>query len=515
MSLGRRAGWLAALAAFAVPAPASAHATVVDTDPVDGSVLPAAPSTVAITFNEPIRLPADAALLYDAAGERLPATAVATGKRLTVDTPDTLAAGTVVLVWRAVSADGHPIAGSLTYSVGRPSESVVDPPLPPTTQSDGFGTSLLRGLQYLALLLTVGLFVFRRYLLPAHEVTSEASGHLLRVLRWSAVISVGAAVNLAVLGSSEAVVAAGLLVAGLAAMFALPSWGALAGAAVAVGSQAVSGHTRAAEPVLGSALTDVIHVAAGAVWLGGLVGLSVALPAMARREKLAAESLARFSTWAAVSLGILTAAGALLTWRIAGSWDNLWNSPWGAWLLVKVGVALLAAVLAAANRFVLLPKVGETAGHDASRRAAGLVRRVVVAEAGLLVVVLLLTGFLVGRSPEVGRTAAGGLTGVQTATLGDVRVLATLAPSSEGVNRLRVQVQDVTGEPIELAQAPTVAVKSDRLDLGERAMVSDDVGTLQTTVLLPEAGEWRVQVGIRIDEFSNPVATLRFAVAAN
>ena len=53
-----------------------------------------------------------------------------------------------------------------------------------------------------------------------------------------------------------------------------------------------------------------------------------------------------------------------------------------------------------------------------------------------------------------------------------------------------------------------------RADLGERTMVRDDVGTLQTTVILPAAGRWRVQVGIRVDEFTNPVGTLSFAVRA-
>jgi copper transport protein len=79
---------------------------------------------------------------------------------------------------------------------------------------------------------------------------------------------------------------------------------------------------------------------------------------------------------------------------------------------------------------------------------------------------------------------------------------------------LRIQVQDLAGEPLESAVPPTVSVRSDEFDLGQRTMVADDVGTLQTTVILPEPGQWRVQVGIRIDEFTNPVATLQFVVRA-
>lgn len=514
VSLGRRAGWLAALAVLCVPSSASAHAAVVDTNPVDGSVLDSPPRSVTVTFNESIRLPAEAARLYDAKGKRLAATATATGTRLSVDTPDRLADGTVVLVWRVVSADGHPIAGSLTYSVGRPSETVVDPPSAPSPQSAGTGWSLLRGLQYLALLLTVGLWAFRTFLLPEHDVTAAASARIQRGVRWTSAVSVATAVLLALAGPVESWLAVPVMGIGLAAMLTFRSPAAAGGAVVALASQALSGHTRAAEPVVGSALMDVLHVAAGAVWFGGIVGLIIALPAISRREKLAAETLTRFSTWAAVSLGVLTAAGVVLAWRIAGSWDNLWNSPWGALLLVKVGVVLVAAAVAAANRFVLVPRVGGAAGHDKSRRAAVLVRRAVSAEAGLLVAALVITGFLVDRSPDVGRTVAGGQTGVQAATVGDLRVLATLAPSTVGSNRLRIQVQDLAGEPLELTDALTVSVKSDEFDLGQRTMVGDDVGTVQATVILPEPGMWRVQVGIRVDEFTNPVATLRFAVRA-
>ena len=82
-SLGRRAGWLAALAVLCIPSSASAHAAVVDTNPVDGSVLDSAPRSVTVTFNESIRLPADAARLYDAKGKRLAASAKAAGGAVT------------------------------------------------------------------------------------------------------------------------------------------------------------------------------------------------------------------------------------------------------------------------------------------------------------------------------------------------------------------------------------------------------------------------------------------------
>ena len=43
-------------------------------------------------------------------------------------------------------------------------------------------------------------------------------------------------------------------------------------------------------------LTDALHLSAGAVWLGGLVGLAVVLPSLAGREREGALVLSRFST---------------------------------------------------------------------------------------------------------------------------------------------------------------------------------------------------------------------------
>ena len=44
------------------------------------------------------------------------------------------------------------------------------------------------------------------------------------------------------------------------------------GAALAIAAPSVIGHTRAYEPVPLLVVTDVLHLAAGAAWLGGLVG---------------------------------------------------------------------------------------------------------------------------------------------------------------------------------------------------------------------------------------------------
>ncbi|MEV5237558.1 FixH family protein [Streptomyces cinnamoneus] len=108
---------------------ASAHAALTSTDPADGSVVPAAPQRVELTFSEGVLLGADSVRVLDPRGER-----VDEGRPQHVDGRSESAAvtlrggigdGTYTVAWQAVSADSHPVAGAFTFSVGAPSKTVV------------------------------------------------------------------------------------------------------------------------------------------------------------------------------------------------------------------------------------------------------------------------------------------------------------------------------------------------------------------------------------------------------
>jgi copper transport protein len=286
---------------------------------------------------------------------------------------------------------------------------------------------------------------------------------------------------------------------------------------MAIASPSVVGHTRAYAPQLLVVATDVLHVAAGAVWLGGLVGLALSLPALAGRSRAAAETLVRFSGLAAGILTVLVATGSTLAWRIIGSWDDLFGTTYGRLLTVKVMIAALAGAIAAWNRFALLPRTVTAADRPERLEATNEIRRTVAAEASVLVAVLLVTGFLVNQSPrQAPPVITPSRTGVVTGQLGDhFRVLGTMSPRTVGTNTVTVQLQDHTGEPYEPVRPPTVRVRSGTVDLGDVALTPSDAGTYRAEVVLPTAGSWRVQVSLRIEEFENPVASLSFRVPAS
>jgi copper transport protein len=288
---------------------------------------------------------------------------------------------------------------------------------------------------------------------------------------------------------------------------------ATAAAALAVWSPALVGHTKAYEPVPLLVVTDALHLSAGAIWLGGLVGLALTLPAIRGRRRDTATVVSRFSTVAAGVLALLVASGTLTGWRILGSWDALFGTTYGRLLIVKVGIALLVVAIAAWNRYRLLPRVSTAVGHDEGLVAAGLVRRTVVAEACLLLAVLGVTGFLVNQPPREQPEAAAPRPGrVESVVVGDLRVLATLTPGKQGPNTVTVQIQDQAGDPVDAFAAPEVSLASDEVDLGVVPVTPVGAGTYAAEAVIPAPGVWRVQVSLKASEFDNPVVTLSFDV---
>ena len=89
---------------------ASAHATLVSTDPGDGSILALAPKSVHLRFNEAVT-PAVVRVI-DAAGQtRDDVTVSVADDTIIVTLPDNLPRGTQVVSYRVTSEDGHPVGG--------------------------------------------------------------------------------------------------------------------------------------------------------------------------------------------------------------------------------------------------------------------------------------------------------------------------------------------------------------------------------------------------------------------
>src|SRR5262245_22767742 len=113
---------IALFAALVSTSAAFAHASLVRAEPADGVVLAEAPAALRLTFNEPVT----PLVMRLVSPDGSVATVEATAENQTVTVkPGALKRGTHVLSWRVTSADGHPVGGSLTFSVGEASATPV------------------------------------------------------------------------------------------------------------------------------------------------------------------------------------------------------------------------------------------------------------------------------------------------------------------------------------------------------------------------------------------------------
>jgi putative copper resistance protein D len=155
--------------------------------------------------------------------------------------------------------------------------------------------------------------------------------------------------------------------------YAPPRWLALASALGMIATIAWTGHAGSG---IGNAglihlAADVLHLIATAAWPGGLVSLALLLATARHDEGLAWASAAkeitqRFSTLGIVSVGVIFATGVVNAWMLVGSMQALIGTDYGRLLVLKIALFAAMLAIAAANRFVVTPRL-DLRPEDASR----------------------------------------------------------------------------------------------------------------------------------------------------
>lgn len=116
----RRSALIFAIGGFALfinLAPANSHSQLVSSDPVDGSVLSAAPAKLVLTFNEALLEEAVAVAISNSSGAAVSGTvASSAGAIVTIPWPAELPSDTYTVSYRIVSADAHPVTGSISFT---------------------------------------------------------------------------------------------------------------------------------------------------------------------------------------------------------------------------------------------------------------------------------------------------------------------------------------------------------------------------------------------------------------
>lgn len=515
--------------------PAFGHATPVATQPADGQLLQEPPQEVTVTFDQPVGLAPAGNQLLDAIGAAVPAQFSVVDTVLRIRPHGLLTDGTYIVAWRVVSQDTHPVSGGFTFSVGHRSSTVVPAPAAEQHREVTLARVLAESARYLGVLGLAGIVAMAALLAPPDVGLAGASGRSLRRGATAfALLGGAAAVLLVPIGAlaesgrpladifgagtwrygllSPLGVQAGLVLTGCAvAVVALRSGAALAavlGAATAISSVVVVGHTRSFGPPWLVLTADLVHVTAAAVWFGGLVGLVLVLGARPRLPVLVrAAVVARFSGVAGVLVVLLVAAGLVLYWRIGHSWSGLLDTTYGRLVLLKAALLVPVLAMACVNRFRLLPRL-RTRERD---RAVDLLTSTMRVEAAVLALVLLTTGVLVTQGPPPPTPPVNAQPG-QTLVLNvdsDHGATILVTPALRGVNTIHVAITDAHDDPATLTDEPALTIRLPEVGLGpfQRPLSRTAPGTWEATADFPLPGRWTITLAVPVSRFEQPVVS--------
>ena len=363
--------------AAAMPAGALAHAYLVRAQPADGTAVAAAPVAVRLFFNSAIHAEPGMRAVRDTGGSVLDGRVrVVGGRELVIPLRHRLPRGAYTVLWRVLSEDGHPVAGTTTFAVGagqaRPRPVLTAPSEPRVLP--GFERWVFLG----GVLLAVGLSIFRiampREAAPSLRVLCAsfllaASGGAALVERASLSTRFGV-----VAAAAVGVACAGALASLLAGLFSRLAYGAwLCGIALVVAPSAAGhaldpGRSRIELPA------DVLHVAGSSVWLGGVVALT-----LGARDAYREHVLRRFSVLALAAVAIIGATGLVRAFGELSAFEQVWATSYGRLLIVKTVLFAALVILGWANRYRFIPAL--------ARSAHGL-RRNLGAEIMLLLVLI-------------------------------------------------------------------------------------------------------------------------------
>jgi copper transport protein len=527
---------IALMAALASAGAAFAHASLVRAEPADGALVAEAPAALRLTFNEPVT-PLVMRLIAPDGTATTPA-ASAENTTVTVK-PATLRRGTHVLSWRVISADGHPVGGSLMFSVGEASATPASGALPAGDPLVRVALWTTKVVIYLALLIGIGGAFFRIWVTEARSLAAHSrlrggepkdstplwlDRTLVGLIIAGLVVtplSVGLqgldALDLKLpaltqplvwetgLGTSYGMTAIAATVGLFAGLFAFEAASrenartiarALSLAALlTVGlALALSGHASNAAPQVLTRPSVFVHVVCVTFWVGAL------LPLIAAVRAGESTALARFTQAIPYPLAALVITGAVLTVVQLDRVDALWTTNYGIVLSCKIAAVTALLALAALNRYAFAPRFQK--GDGAAGRSLTTTMKIELCLVAAILALVALWRF----TPPPRALAASEAVEVH---LHGTRAMAqvSLLPVRARDPRVRIEVLDGNFNALPVKEVTmTLASPAAGIEPVRRAATHDTDGRWHVEGLrIPLAGQWTVRVDLLIDDFDKIV----------
>ncbi|MGW5051425.1 copper resistance CopC/CopD family protein [Actinokineospora sp. NPDC004072] len=388
--------------AVGTAAPASAHPTLLFTEPATDTAVPDSPPVITLVFNEAVTIGPRAITVLDGDGRAVPvgdATTARDGHVVTARPAGTLAPGTYVVRWQVTGSDGDQVEEEFRFAVG--------------TAISGAGTSsgpviswaeaVLRWLLFAGLAVALGGVIGERFTASARVENPRLPAVRswvvpATVLGLTGVLGLGAVLvadtgtastlwqgRVGQLLLTEAIGLAVALVPAAVRHGRWRTWAMLPLTAVLI-AEGLRSHANVAAPDWGALLTGV-HLAAVAVWVGAL--LQVVRAAVAwRAQRPAVRWVLTGYVRLALGVFVVVVATGTVTALLLVPLPAVLTTTYGRVLLIKLALVAVAAGLALSARLALR-----------HRERVDRVCRLARVESTVLVGVLAISAVLVSTPP--------------------------------------------------------------------------------------------------------------------
>jgi copper transport protein len=467
-----------------------------------------------LRFNEAV-MPAVISLI-DAEGRARDDAAVhALNETISITLPDGLPPGTQVISYRVISADGHPVSGSMVFSVGMPAgksgaaQAKSNPVLAALIWLSRIGF-------YLGLFVGVGGAFFDTWITPSRvrrttttvalwiglfgavaslgfqglDLLGLPISRILTIPPWQAALatSLGPSLLVAVAALGLGLVSRRCASANLARMLS-----ALAIAGVGI-SLASSGHASTASPQWLTRPVMFLHAVGIVYWVGALLPL-LALARDQTQTLLA--TLNRFSRAAVPVVGVLVLTGLALAVIQLESFHALLDTKYGWILSAKVVLVVVLLGLAALNRFRLTPVL-----ETDPRNTRPLVRAILIECVLVMGILAVVAGWRFTPPPRALAVAVHAPLAMHMHS-DKAMVQVLVSPGRAGIDTFVLQVMSGDMSPLEAKEVTLVLSLPERgIEPMERKAVRGADGNWSARdVPIPFAGRWRVRVDVLVSEF--------------
>lgn len=437
---------------FSASGSARAHAILDSSSPAPSTVLPESPKEIRLDFNEKVEATLGEVRLFNSDQKEVdidePVRSSSDASVVTASLP-LLDDGVYVVVWRVVSADGHPATGAFPFEIGDSTSGTAEALLTNVlggiedSSSLDWPMALMRLLGFLSVIVLIGFMSLTwGTALPDLSLSSRLlkastlglalssagilllQGPILEGSSWGSIFDMSLIAD---------VVRQRLGVALLVRLACVVAWG-VAIISLALRSRAwwqnmvvltsimtlltfsTSGHSSAGSFPAVFVAVDVVHYAAVSMWVGAL--LCLALLSKNHDVDAVARRFSKLATWA---MPVTIVTGVVQGLHLLGGIGGITDTAYGKLLIAKVATVIMIVLFGTIGRRRLAGNAGRSIG--------GIIRL----ESVLVVVVLAVTSFLVANPPNEAssRSASFSATLVQGGVVADLLVTPTKVGPAE------------------------------------------------------------------------------------